>query len=201
VGGVDAAIIAVQPGLLVMTEGEDPNLVALAREGDAAAREALAVRWRRFSYLTALQLVGNREDALDIAQDALIRLLGSLGRLQEGRPLRPWLARIVHNLVRDHWRRRRVRRSESLDEAVALALVDHRESPEETVRRRELQVRLARALRALSPNQREILVLRDYQGMSYAEIAAALRIPLGTVMSRLHGARTRLRASIGEGLQ
>ncbi len=180
------------------------DLVRRARSGDRAAQEDLVHRHRRSMFLLALQLLGNRDDALDVVQDAFLRFFTTLQRFDVRRPLKPWLYQIVRNRVIDLYRRRRVRRHEPLDrgdDGPVLELRDPRVDPERDAARSELRSRLWRALDELSPIQREILVLRDYQDLAYAEIAAALSIPIGTVMSRLHGARKRLRKILQDDLQ
>jgi len=180
------------------------RLVALARSGDREAREELARRCRGPAYVLALQLLGNRDDALDVAQDSLLRLFDSFARFDPTRPLRPWLARIVRNRARDLQRLRRTRPTLSLDGLLEGGYPEGRiepragsrapeAGPEERLARRQLQRRIWRALQELTPAHREILVLRDYQDLSYNEIAAVLEIPVGTVMSRLHAARRALR--------
>ncbi|MEM8962358.1 MAG: sigma-70 family RNA polymerase sigma factor [Acidobacteriota bacterium] len=187
----------------VLTE---KDLVRRARQGDVAAQSELAQRHRQAAFLLALQLLGNHDDALDVTQDAMLRFLTNLNRFDANRPVRPWLYQIVRNRIHDLRRRRKVRRHDSLDEPRGddlppLELIDDSADPEDDARRTQLRVRLWRALDELSPNQREILVLRDYQDLSYAEIASTLGIPLGTVMSRLHGARKRLRTILQEDLR
>lgn len=165
--------------------------VLRAQAGDEAARDELALECGRDAFAFALQLTRDREDALDVAQETVLRLFRSLGRFDADRPLRPWLLSIAHNLVRDGWRRGRARRAVELD---ADLLVDASEEgdPERRLRRLELQRRVWRALAELPEEAREIVVLRDYRDCSYAEIAGILGIPPGTVMSRLHRARARL---------
>ncbi len=184
--------------ILMQTPIDAPEraLVLAARAGEHAAQEALVKSHRQAAYLLALQLLGNREDALDVAQDALLRLLTKLDGFDEERPVRPWLLRVVHNRAQDLRRQQRVRRAEALEPADGEAgpvLVDPGIDPETQSSRNQLRRRIWRALRELPAPQRDILVLRDYQDLSYAEIADFLNIPLGTVMSRLHGARKRLR--------
>ncbi len=176
----------------------DGVLVTGAQRGQRDAREELARRYRRPAFLFALQLLGNREDASDVAQDALLRFFTTLERFEPHRPVQPWLFRIVRNRVVDMTRRQRVRRADSLDE-----LEPAREpaapkdaSPELLAQKRQLQARLWRAVHSLPDQQREILVLRDYQDLTYAEISTVLEIPKGTVMSRLHRARGALRSAL-----
>jgi RNA polymerase sigma-70 factor (ECF subfamily) len=173
--------------------------VRAAQAGDPQAREALARSCRRTAYLFALQLTGHREDAMDLAQDASLRFFASLSRFDANRPVRPWLLQIVRNLVRDRARRLRVRRIQSLEpdpELLVPEAVDPSPNPEQNARLGELQRILWMTVCRLPHRYREVIALRDYLGLSYAEISEALRIPRGTVMSRLHRARTRLRDSI-----
>jgi len=174
----------------------DPELVSLAQQGDPEARELLARRYRTPAFRLAMQLVGRPEVAKDVAQDSMLRFFSSLGRFQAERPVLPWLFCIVHNRVRDLERKRRRQRVESLDSYLAdsgYEPVSAQPDPETRAQRRQLQQLIWRALNLLSASHREILVLRDYQDLSYAEIAAVLGIPKGTVMSRLHAARCSLR--------
>ncbi|MCP4204685.1 MAG: sigma-70 family RNA polymerase sigma factor [bacterium] len=181
-----------------MSTGER-DLVGRAQQGDDRARAELARRHRKAAYVLALQLTGNREDAFDVSQEAMLRLFGNLGRLDRSRSVRPWLYTVVRNQVRDLWRRRKVRRSEPLAVEVGPEaghqVVDRADGPERNAVTNEIRERLWLALSTLPEKHREILVLRDYQDLSYEDLAAVLGIPLGTVMSRLHAARKKLRAA------
>jgi RNA polymerase sigma-70 factor (ECF subfamily) len=175
-------------------------MVRAAQAGDPEARHELARSCHRVAYLFALQLTGQRDDAQELSQDAMVRFFGSLSRFDADRPLRPWLLRIVRNLARDRARRMRVRRIEPLepaDDSMVLDPADPGPSPEEAVGRIEMQRLLWRAVRALPRKHREVVALRDYQDLSYDEIATVLQIPRGTVMSRLHRARSSLRKELG----
>jgi RNA polymerase sigma-70 factor (ECF subfamily) len=176
------------------------HLVESARRGDTEAREELARRFRLPAYRLALQLLGDKDDAMDVAQDAMVRFFTNLDRFDTGRPVLPWLFSIVHNRARDLQRRRRRRPGDfgdSLVDVDKLEMADRAADPERRVRRRELRQRIWKALAELSAEHRQVLVLRDYQDLTYDEIARVLGIPRGTVMSRLHRARRRLRESYG----
>ena len=178
----------------------DEVLVRRARSGEAAAFDELAGRHRRAAYLLAVQLLGNADDALDATQDALLSFYDTLDRFESARPVRPWLYSIVRNRCRDLLRRRRVRRSEPLagedGETWRPELVDARADPQRDALAGDLRRSVWQALGGLAPEHREIVVLRDYQDLSYAEIADVLDIPQGTVMSRLHRARKQLAAAL-----
>lgn len=180
----------------------DAELVAASLEGIGPAREELARRLRRPAYSLALHLLRDPDDALDVAQDSLMRFFGALDRLDPDRPVQPWLLTIVRNRARDLMRRRKVRNHEPLEDdrpdTPPRQILDPSPGPAAVAERRELQARVWRALSRLEDSPREILVLRDYHDLSYAEIAEALEVPMGTVMSRLHRARKALRRELEE---
>jgi RNA polymerase sigma-70 factor (ECF subfamily) len=183
------------PAAAAATPPSEAQTVLLAQRGEESALDELARSCRQQAYVFALQLTGQPDDALDVAQEAMLRFFRSLARFDAERPVRPWLLHIVRNLVRDRARRRRVRRTESLEPDVGVLRLEPSDpgpDPEALASRRQLQELAWRCLQELPSDQREVLVLRDYQGLAYAEIAAALEIPRGTVMSRLHRARRRL---------
>ena len=189
-------------GSTVLTMSATPpaaagTLVSRARRGDADAREELAQQSGDAAYVFALQLTRQPETARDIAQDSVVRFFRSLDRFDDGQAVEPWLFSIVRNQVRDHARREKVRRHDSLDawlEAGGQRAADPRSTdPALAAERHELQQRVWQAISELSEAHREIVVLRDYHDLSYRQIAAVLSIPEGTVMSRLHAARKSLR--------
>ncbi len=180
---------------------DDRSLIRDAKAGRREAREELARRYRRPAYLLALQMVGNRDDALDIAQDAMLRFFTTLGRFRPELEVRPWLLTIVRNRARDLWRHRAARPSEPLDLRPALVrqLAHPDLDPEQQAVRQDQARRVWEAIGTLSASHREILVLRDFHDLAYAQIAEVLDIPTGTVMSRLHAARTSLRKRVKDG--
>lgn len=173
-----------------------------AKTGDLEAQNALAAALREPAFYFALQLLGNREDAHDITQDALLRFLGNLDRFESGRPVLPWLRRIVRNAVIDLQRRKNVRRADSLDsdgyEGEALEIVDQDQDAGRRAVSQERREIVWNSLGRLPEQHREIVVLREYQDLSYQEIADLLEVPIGTVMSRLHRARLELRSRVLE---
>ena len=179
----------------------DPSQVARARDGEREARERLARRAGETAYVFALQLTRSPEAALDVTQDSVLKFFRHLDRFDPEQRLEPWLYGIVRNQVRDTARREKIRRHESLE--LYLEAGGHEptsdDDPAVAAERRELQVRVWHGISGLSDPHREILVLRDYHGLSYREIASVLEIPEGTVMSRLHAARGNLRAVLSAG--
>ncbi len=135
----------------------------------------------------ALQILGNAEDAADAVHDSIAKALGRPSAYDPTRgPLKPWFLRLVRNRCIDLLRRRRPQ-SDSVDE-----LVEPSPGPEETVAEGQRDRLLKRALSSLTSEQRQIVILRDYMDLSYADIADVLEVAPGTVMSRLHRARLAL---------
>jgi RNA polymerase sigma-70 factor (ECF subfamily) len=195
-----------EAGVVTPSGAVGPDLLRRARAGDRAARETLARTSGDAAFRFALQLTGDRDRARDIAQDSVLRLFATLRRVDPDRPFTPWLFSIVRNRVTDVRRRDRVRSEGPWRPVVAVTAEgveapapdppDSGPSPHETSERTELQRLLWSCLGRLDRAHREILVLRDYQDLSYREIAEVLCIPLGTVMSRLHVARRKLRSEV-----
>jgi RNA polymerase sigma-70 factor (ECF subfamily) len=140
------------------------------------------------AHALAIQILGNREDAADAVHDAYARVLARPQAWDRRRgPLRPWFLRVVRNHCIDLLRRRRP----TADAVERLA--DPGAQPDAVLETAQRDRRLERALAALRPEQRQVIVLRDYLDLGYAEIAAVLDVAPGTVMSRLHRARLALR--------
>lgn len=135
----------------------------------------------------AYAIVGNREDAEDALQEAALKAYRSLDRYDPSRPFKGWWLAILRNCCRDLLRRRQAR--------PATAAIDQADPPQDRPQSAEPDDELSRALGQLSPPHREILELRYFGDCSYRDIAAALGIPQGTVMSRLHAARQALAAA------
>jgi RNA polymerase sigma-70 factor (ECF subfamily) len=140
------------------------------------------------AHVLALQILGNTDDAADAVHDAFATVLAKPGAYDAGKgPLRPWFLSVVRNRCIDLLRRRRPGGT-AVEE-----LVDPGIGPDQCAENRQRDRQLRQALAVISLNQRQIIVLRDYLDLSYAEIAAVLDIAPGTVMSRLHRARLALK--------
>jgi len=135
----------------------------------------------------AWSLLRNASDADDLVQDCLVRALDKLGSLRAEGQLRPWLFAIMHNLYVNRWRHTKVRAEVSAQDAEAEVSMPPAQQASSEMRD------IMRGLDTLPPDQRQVVLLVAVEGFEYAEVAAMLGVPIGTVMSRLSRARDRLR--------
>ena len=165
-------------------------LIARARRGDAGAFEEIVRLHQRRVYGVALRIVRNHDVADDVAQETFLRAWRSLDRFELGRPFGPWICRIAANLAVNHVRSPRAR-EQGLPEGHAETRA-RAPGPLAQLLDGEASEVLDAAMAQLPREQRAVLVMRAVEEMSYAEIAEALGISPGTVMSRLYRARERL---------
>lgn len=181
-----------------MTREEESAIIAKVLDGDADAFEPLVVAHQSFVYNIALKMLSNPDDAFDISQEAFIKAYRSLKDFKGESSFSSWLYRITANMCLDFMRRNKKRKSASIvylddaDELKELELPDTRFDPVTELERKELRGAINDALNLLPEDQRSILLLRELNGMSYAEISEALKLEQGTVKSRLSRARARL---------
>jgi RNA polymerase sigma-70 factor, ECF subfamily len=179
-------------------EPDDWKLVELARQGDRSSFGSLVRRHQDRTFNLAYQIVRNREDALDIAQDAFAKAFTSLQSFKGEASFATWLHRIVVNLAIDSLRRRQ-RGGETSYHDIHGASEEHKailvapDDPALAMEAKQVRELLARGIALLPPAQRAVLVLREIEAMTYEEIARTVGCTLGTVMSRLFYARRRLR--------
>lgn len=181
-----------------MTTGldDDHGLIEACRAGQTEAFGALVRRYQDRLYPTVFRLTGCAEDAQDLLQDAFLRAFQKLDRFRGGSSFYTWLYRIAVNLALSGRRRRRgaVRlaegcRGDPLDPADDTEQTD----PTRPAEQAERDALVQRALDALAPDHRAVVVLKDLDGLRYEQVAAVLGVPIGTVRSRLHRARCELR--------
>ena len=176
---------------------DDEGLIRAAQGGDQAAFGELVRRYQRAVYRVAYGLTRNPSDADDLAQEAFVRAYQAIGRFRVGEPIFPWLARIVTNLAFSLFRRRRRRPETPLEPLVEAGRQwGVEDDPADRTVRREREEQLQSAFAELSPDHQAVLALRIVEEMSYEQIAATLRVPVGTVMSRLSRARAELKARL-----
>lgn len=187
---------------------EDRGLIARAQKGDTAAFRSLVERHQRRAFAIALALVRDENDARELVQDAFLRVYKGLENFQGGSSFFTWLYRIITNLSIDLIRKPgrqlvdidegRFESDESTEaEFPLLSRVDGSD-PADVVRRREIAARLQVALDALPPYHRGVIVMREIEGLSYEEMAQAMGVSKGTIMSRLFHARQKLQKALAD---
>jgi len=192
---------------LVVAPGADAALLHRLKEGDRGAFEELVSSYQGLVFDLAFRLLGDREEAQDVAQEAFLKVFRHVGAFRGESGLKTWLYRITVNQASNHrrwWHRRRRRDTFSLDSAGADALPlaerlsARGASPEQVALGRERERRLMAALDTLKQDFRVAVVLRDIQELSYDEIAETLEISVGTVKSRIARGREELRKRLQE---
>lgn len=173
---------------------DEPVLLVRCQQGDRDSFDPIVLRYMRQATAFALGWTGNQQDALDLSQEAFARAYRSIRSFDATRPFFPWYHRILKNLCLNHVARTAHRHEVPLVDEAELAYEGA--TPEQHAEREELRRQVWEALRKLETTHREILILREFQQLTYAELAAILEIPRGTVMSRLHEARQRLRLQL-----
>jgi RNA polymerase sigma factor (sigma-70 family) len=177
---------------------DDPELVALAKRGDAEAYERLVRRYQDVAWRTAYLITGSSAEAEDAAQEAMLKAYSALPRFRADAPFRPWLLAIVANEARNRRRADGRRTRLALKVAVDPGAVDQGMSPEAAAELGEQRERLVAAVGALRQRDRDVVALRYLVGLSEAEVAKILGWPRGTVKSTLSRALVRLRAALGQ---
>lgn len=171
-------------------EPTDAACIALAQQGDHDAFATLVRRYQDGIYRYILRMVGSHDEAMELAQDTFIKAWQALAEWQPKAQFRTWLFRIASNTAMDNLRRRKVVEFVALEEDYDA--LNGGPDPEAQLHAKQQLHALEAALRRLPPNQREIVLLREIEGMSYSEIGATLNISEGTVKSRLARAREAL---------
>lgn len=181
----------------------DEVLIERIKAGERAAMRQLVNRYERRLYQLAVGILKDHEDALDVVQEAFIKIHANLANFKGDSAFYTWSYRITYNLAIDQMRKSKRANTVDVDEST---LTDEGEayepwgeqslSPQKAVLRGELGARLERALATLSENHRAILVLREIDGLSYEELSDALGVPKGTVMSRLFHARQKMQLAL-----
>ena len=175
---------------------DESVLIKRCRGGSKDAYEAIVNKYMKDAYFIALGLVGNREDALDLSQEAFIRAYINIKSLNLNWGFFPWFYQILRNLCFSHLRRRKRRPSCSLDaiaEKRAPALPNDCPGPAETAQAKELQSCVWQGIARLDEKHREVIVLRHFRNLWYEQMSKVLFCSVGTVTSRLYYARMKLK--------
>jgi RNA polymerase sigma-70 factor, ECF subfamily len=193
-----------------MTQYNEQQVVRSILHGDRTALSVLLERYQRRMYNLVLRMVGNRDDAAELTQDAMLKIVEHIHEFRGHSGIWTWMARIAMNLSISHLRKRRVRSGASLESLGANGrqsdgpamdpreqIPDHREPrPDSGVQRQEAMAQIKLALARLDDDSRAVIVLRDIGDFEYKQIAEILSLELGTVKSRLFRARSAVRAEM-----
>ncbi|MFY9175580.1 MAG: sigma-70 family RNA polymerase sigma factor [Peptococcia bacterium] len=181
----------------------DEELVLKSKNGDIDAFEELVCRYERKIYTIAYRLIGNRDDANDLAQEAFLKAFQGIKNFRGEASFQTWLCRITTNVCRDEIRRRSRKPVDRLDENIVLEegevakqVATQDPGPAELYEQKELSEQIQQLIDTLAPDFRMALVLRDIEGYSYEEISQYMECSLGTVKSRINRARNYLKEKL-----
>jgi RNA polymerase sigma-70 factor (ECF subfamily) len=186
------------------SSADDKSLVQAAQKGDMGAFEELVARHRDKIYARAYSMMRNEEEAIDLSQEAWVKAWQRLKQFQGESSFGTWMTRIVINLCLDQLRRHKRQRAESIEAmdeesgGVERHMPVVTVNPTEGLERVELRQRIDQALSQLSEAHRTAIVLCEFEGMEYKEIAKAMECSIGTVMSRLFYARRKMAALLSD---
>lgn len=173
----------------------DEELIEACRQGEASAFDVLVGRWEDRIRGACWRVLGSDDEARDVAQEAFLKAYRGLASFKQEARFSSWLYQIAVNLCRDRLRRRKTRATVSLEELEASGpvLAEGRPGVQDALIREDLASAVRRAIAALPPEQREVVILKEYQGLTFLEIAQALDVPVSTVKTRLYRGLGQLR--------
>jgi len=181
------------------------EVIERCKAGDEKAFAEIVLHYQKRVFNIAYRMLGNMEEAKDLAQEVFLTVFGSVKDLREEIKFGAWLTQITLNHCRNRWKylkRRQYFNSDSLDDPMegeegampsSIAVADPTDSPESLYEKKMIQQLIQKGLLQLNKDQRELLVLRDLQGFSYEEIGRLFQFSEGTVKSKLHRARMNLK--------
>ncbi len=173
----------------------DEDLIDACRAGESSAFDVLVARWEDKIRGACWRVLGSEDEARDVAQEAFLKAYRARPGFKREARFSSWLYQIAVNLCRDRLRRRRTRATVSLEELEASSpvLVELRPGAQEALIRDDLAGAVRRAIGALPAEQREVVILKEYQGLTFLEIAQALEVPVSTVKTRLYRGLVQLK--------
>jgi RNA polymerase sigma-70 factor, ECF subfamily len=174
----------------------DASLAARARTGDLGAFEELVRRYRNDVFALALYFVHNREEAWDLSQEVFIKAHRALRHFRGDAAFKTWLLRITANQCKDYFKKRRLATLPFTGSMEAQLTVATAAQPEQALEAKELGEAIQRAVDELPIKHRTAFLLREFEGLSYEQMACVMHCNIGTVMSRLHHARKRLQEAL-----
>jgi len=188
-------------------EPSDLELVKRSQRGDMEAFDELVTRYRGKVYAMIVNMIHNEADAWDLTQDAFVKAWKALPRFEARSNFYTWLYRISHNVTYDWLRKKRIQadgtefddtvRKDSIEPGAPTAPANT-SRPDEDAEKSELRVRIEEAIDKLSPDHRQVILLKEVEGLKYQEIADVVGCSIGTVMSRLFYARKKLQSLLSD---
>ncbi|MCG8607793.1 sigma-70 family RNA polymerase sigma factor [bacterium] len=180
------------------SDSDERQIILLCQRGKREVYGVLVERYMKRAYFTALGFIGKPEAALDLSQDAFVRAFQAIKRFDPERRFFTWYYQILRNLCLNYLRdrARHARTFSDVDENVLQRLPDRSQDAARLAEQNETQKLVWEGLNSLKAHQKEIIMLKDFQDLSYQEIADLLDCPIGTVMSRLFTARKALKAKL-----
>ncbi len=174
------------------------ELIHFSQQGNKDAYGTLVKRHMKRAYHTALAMVGSHDGALDLSQDAFVRAYHAIKKLNTESKFFTWYYRILKNLCLNFLRdkSRHSRPFSEMDEHLLERIKDDAEDASVALEKKQMQVQVWKAIHSLKPHEKEIIVLKDFEDLSYKEISELLDCPVGTVMSRLYNARQALKEKL-----
>jgi RNA polymerase sigma-70 factor (ECF subfamily) len=180
----------------------DEELVARSKTGDIDSFNQLVKRWERPIFALAYRTLGREEDARDVTQETFLRAFRALSGFKGDAKFSSWLYRIALNLCRDWMRKERRAPLVAVPEGVDVDQLAAERGPIETVEdlaaRSELSREVARAMESLPAEQRQAIILKEYHGLTFQEIADLMKCPLSTVKTRVYQGLSTLRKQLGQ---
>ena len=185
-------------------ESPDSELVAKSQQGDMGAFDELVTRYRGKVYAMIVNIIHNQAEAWDLAQEAFIKAWKALPKFEARSNFYTWLYRITHNVTYDWLRKKKIQAEGEFDDSIrpgemelsAPTAPKNPGRPDKDLEKSELRLRIEAAIDQLSPDHRDVILLKEIQGCRYQEIADILGCSIGTVMSRLFYARKNLQAML-----
>ena len=178
---------------------EDQELILQSKKGKMKAFQKLVEKYKKPAYFIALGLVGNRDDAYDLSQEAFIRVYTNMGKFNPRYKFFSWFYAILSNLCKNHLRSRQVKENYLKNRGPETDTDNQKTSPpppDVLLERDEMSKRLWEEIQKLPYEFKEIIVLKHFQGLPYRRISEMLNIPMGSVMSRLYYARKKLKENL-----
>jgi RNA polymerase sigma-70 factor (ECF subfamily) len=178
----------------------DAELVRRSQEGDMQAFDELVTRYRGKVYAMIVNIIHNHTEAWDLAQDTFLKAWKALPKFEARSNFYTWLYRITHNVTYDYLRKKKIQPGTEFDDNIKPGQVistaptapKNVSRPDDDLEKSELRLRIEGAIEQLSPDHRDVILLKEIQGCRYQEIADTLDVSIGTVMSRLFYARKKL---------